>query len=122
MGRCEGANLIQRADAVLPGVDAFNFLIGGLSGVVLSDVPTDTGLHGSLLRDGALPLTRSWGGLIFSFFAGIYYWVPKMTGLRFKRAPGPKVHFWLMFVGVQLHLPAAVRAGPEGDAKTGEHL
>ena len=24
------------------------------------------------------------GGLIFSFFAAIYYWVPKMTGLRFN--------------------------------------
>ncbi len=34
----------------------FNFLIGGLSGVFLSDVPSDVTTHGSLLRDGALPL------------------------------------------------------------------
>ena len=34
----------------------FNFLIGGISGVFLSDVPADTTEHGSVLRDGALPL------------------------------------------------------------------
>ena len=34
----------------------FNFLIGGISGVYLSDVPTDVTLHGTLLLDGPLPL------------------------------------------------------------------
>jgi cytochrome c oxidase subunit 1 len=37
------------------------------------------------------------GGLIFTFFAAIYYWVPKMTGLRFNERLA-KWHFWLMFV------------------------
>jgi len=37
------------------------------------------------------------GGLIFSFFAAIYYWVPKMTGLRFNEGLA-KAHFWLMFI------------------------
>ena len=48
---------------------AFNFLIGGLSGVVLSDVPTDTGLHGSFFVMAHFHYTIM-GGLIFSFFAG----------------------------------------------------
>ncbi len=74
----------------------FNFLIGGLSGVVLSDVPTDTGLHGSFFVMAHFHYTIM-GGLIFSFFAGIYYWVPKMTGLRFNEMLA-KVHFWLMFI------------------------
>ena len=34
----------------------FNFLIGGLSGIFLSDVPSDVTTHGSLLHDGPLPL------------------------------------------------------------------
>jgi len=74
----------------------FNFLIGGLSGVVLSDVPTDTGLHGSFFVMAHFHYTIM-GGLIFSFFAGIYYWVPKMTGLRFNEMLA-KWHFWLMFI------------------------
>jgi cytochrome c oxidase subunit 1 len=74
----------------------FNFLIGGLSGVVLSDVPTDTSLHGSFFVMAHFHYTIM-GGLIFSFFAGIYYWVPKMLGVRFNEMLA-KAHFWLMFV------------------------
>jgi cytochrome c oxidase subunit 1 len=37
------------------------------------------------------------GGLIFAFFAAIYYWVPKMTGFRFNERLA-KVHFWSMFI------------------------
>ena len=74
----------------------FNFLIGGLSGVVLSDVPTDVGLHGSFFVMAHFHYTIM-GGLIFSFFAAIYYWVPKMIGLRFNELLA-KWHFWLMFI------------------------
>jgi cytochrome c oxidase subunit 1 len=37
------------------------------------------------------------GGLIFAFFAAIYYWVPKMLGLNFNEKLA-KAHFWLMFI------------------------
>jgi heme/copper-type cytochrome/quinol oxidase subunit 1 len=37
------------------------------------------------------------GGLIFAFFAAIYYWVPKMTGLELNQRLG-KIHFWTMFI------------------------
>jgi cytochrome c oxidase subunit 1 len=75
---------------------AFNFLIGGTSGVVLADVPTDTGLHGSFFVMAHFHYTIM-GGLIFSFFAAIYYWVPKMLGLKFNEKLA-KAHFWLMFI------------------------
>jgi cytochrome c oxidase subunit I len=75
---------------------AFNFLIGGTSGVVLSDVATDTQLHGSFFVMAHFHYTIM-GGLVFSFFAAIYYWVPKMTGLRFNERLA-KWHFWLMFI------------------------
>jgi cytochrome c oxidase subunit I len=74
----------------------FNFLIGGLSGVFLSDVPSDTDTHGSFFVMAHFHYTIM-GGLIFTFFAAIYYWVPKMTGLRFNERLA-KAHFWLMFV------------------------
>ena len=64
--------------------------------MVLSDVPTDTQLHGSFFVMAHFHYTIM-GGLVFSFFAAIYYWVPKMLGLRFNETLA-KWHFWLMFM------------------------
>jgi cytochrome c oxidase subunit 1 len=74
----------------------FNFLFGGISGVFLSDVPSDVTTHGSFFSMAHFHYTIM-GGLVFTFFAAIYYWVPKMTGLRFSERLG-KVHFWMMFL------------------------
>jgi len=74
----------------------FNFLIGGLSGVFLSDVPSDVTTHGSFFSMAHFHYTIM-GGLLFMFFAGIYYWVPKMTGYAFNERLA-KAHFWIMFV------------------------
>jgi len=38
------------------------------------------------------------GGSLFTIFAGIYYWFPKMTGRMYNEKLG-KLHFWLTFVG-----------------------
>ncbi len=74
----------------------FNFLIGGLSGVFLSDVPSDVTTHGSYFVMAHFHYTIM-GGLVFAFFAATYYWLPKMTGLTLNETLG-KIHFWLMFV------------------------
>ena len=37
------------------------------------------------------------GGLVFTFFAAIYYWVPKMFGTTLNERLG-KIHFWMMFI------------------------
>jgi cytochrome c oxidase subunit I len=75
---------------------AFNFLLGGLSGVFLSDTPSDTTTHGSFFVMAHFHYTIM-GGLIFAFFAAIYYWVPKMLGFNFNEKLA-KAHFWLMFI------------------------
>jgi cytochrome c oxidase subunit I len=41
------------------------------------------------------------GGSLFTIFAGIYYWFPKMTGRMYNERLG-KLHFWLTFVGFNL--------------------
>jgi len=64
--------------------------------VVLSDVATDTQLHGGFFVVAHFHYTIV-GGLVFAFFGAIYYWVPKMTGLRFNERLA-KWHFWLMFI------------------------
>jgi cytochrome c oxidase subunit 1 len=73
-----------------------NFLFGGVSGVFLSDVPVDTTSHGSFMVMAHFHYTIM-GGLIFAFMGGIYYWLPKMTGIRLNEKLG-KWHFWTMFI------------------------
>jgi len=75
----------------------FNFFIGGATGIFLSDVPTDVTVHGSFWVLAHFHYTIV-GGLVFAFFAAVYYWVPKMTGLQFNQTLG-KIHFWGMLVG-----------------------
>ena len=98
----------------------FNFLIGGLSGVYLSDVPSDVSLHGSFFVMAHFHYTIM-GGLVFAFFAGIYYWLPKMAGVELNETLG-KIHFWTTFVVLQLDVPAAVRGRHAGHAAAHGHL
>jgi cytochrome c oxidase subunit I len=74
----------------------FNFLIGGISGVILSDVPADVTSHGSFFVMAHFHYTIM-GGLIFAFMGGLYYWLPKMMGIRLNQRLG-KIQFWTMFV------------------------
>jgi Heme/copper-type cytochrome/quinol oxidases, subunit 1 len=74
----------------------FNFFIGGISGVFLSDTPSDVSTHGSFFVMAHFHYTIM-GGLIFTFFAAIYYWVPKMFGVQFNERLA-KIHFWSMFL------------------------
>jgi cytochrome c oxidase subunit I len=74
----------------------FNFLIGGLSGVFLSDVPSDVTTHGSYFVMAHFHYTIM-GGLVFAFFAAVYFWLPKMLGFTLNETLA-KAHFWMMFV------------------------
>ena len=109
----EGEDPLHRADAVLRSAFYFNFLIGGISGVFLSDVPADTTEHGSFFVMAHFHYTIM-GGLIFAFMAGCYYWLPKMMGIKLNQTLG-KSHFWLMFIAFNstfLPLFAVGMAGP----------
>jgi cytochrome c oxidase subunit I len=74
----------------------FNFLIGGVTGVFLSDVPVNVTVHGSFFVLAHFHYTIL-GGLVFAFFAGLYYWTPKMTGKKLNKKLS-LVHFWTMFI------------------------
>jgi cytochrome c oxidase subunit 1 len=74
----------------------FNFLIGGLSGVFLSDVSADATLHGSFFVMAHFHYTIM-GGLVFALMGGIYYWIPKITGFSLNEKLG-KIHFWSMMI------------------------
>lgn len=70
----------------------FNFLIGGLGGVFLSDVPLNVTLHDSYFVVAHFHYTIV-GGEIFALYAASYYWFPKMTGKMLNKRIG-KIHFW----------------------------
>ena len=74
----------------------FNFFIGGVTGVFLSDVPVNVTVHGSFFVMAHFHYTIM-GGLIFAFFGGLYYWLPKITGYKLNKRLG-QIHFWFMFI------------------------
>ena len=53
------------------------------------------------------------GGSIFTVFAGIYYWFPKMTGRMYDERLG-KIHFWLTFIGFNVTFGPMHWVGLEG--------
>jgi len=75
----------------------FNFLMGGFSGVFLSDVPTDGQLHGSYAVQAHFHFVLM-GATVFALFGGTYYWFPKFTGRLMNERLG-KIHFWWSWIG-----------------------
>jgi cytochrome c oxidase subunit 1 len=90
----------------------FNFLIGGLSGVYLSDVPSDVSTHGSYFVMAHFHYTIM-GGLVFALMGGLYYWLPKMTGFNLNERLA-KLHFWGMFIFFNLTFAPLLAAGMLG--------
>jgi cytochrome c oxidase subunit 1 len=78
----------------------FEFLIGGLTGVMLASVPVDLQAHDSYFLVAHFHYVLI-GGALFPMFAGLYHWFPKMTG-RFLNETLGKLHFWLFFVGFNI--------------------
>ncbi|MBI4055462.1 MAG: cbb3-type cytochrome c oxidase subunit I [Elusimicrobia bacterium] len=90
----------------------FNFLIAGLTGIFLADVPTDLHLHDTWFVVAHFHFTLM-GGAVFAFFAGIYYWFSKMTGRMLNEQLG-KLHFWLFLVGLNATFIPMFWAGTQG--------
>jgi cytochrome c oxidase subunit I len=78
----------------------FLFTVGGVTGVVLANAGVDRALHETYYVVAHFHYTMSLGA-IFSIFAGFYYWFPKMSGYMYNEKLG-NIHFWLLFVGVNL--------------------
>ncbi len=72
-------------------------MIGGVTGLYLADVPTNTIFHGDMFTVAHFHFTLV-GGAVFGFLAGFYYWFPKMTGRKLDQGLA-KLHFWLFEIG-----------------------
>jgi cytochrome c oxidase subunit 1 len=74
-----------------------NFLIGGITGVMLASAPADYDFQDTYFVVAHMHYVLG-GGSLFAIFAAIYYWFPKITGFRLSERLG-KLFFWLVMVG-----------------------
>ena len=99
------------------------FVIGGLTGVIHSIVPSDYQQQDTYFVVAHLHQVLL-GGAMFGLFAGIYYWFPKFTGRLLHEGWG-QLHFWMMFIGFNitfqpmmilglLGMPRRIYSYPEG--------
>lgn len=78
----------------------FLFTIGGLTGIVLSNSGINAVVHDTYYVVAHFHYVLSMGA-VFGIFAGWYYWIEKMTGLKYSELLG-KIHFWIFFFGVNI--------------------
>ena len=78
----------------------FLFTVGGVTGIVLSQAGVDRAYHDTYYVVAHFHYVMSLGA-VFGIFAGIYFYMPKMSGRMFPEWAG-KLHFWAMFIGANL--------------------
>jgi cytochrome c oxidase subunit I len=86
----------------------FQFLIAGLTGVMMACAPFDWQLGNSYFVVAHFHYVIV-GGILFTVFGAFYYWFPKFSG-RMYNEPLGKLHFWLFLIGFHLtfdfmHIP-----------------
>jgi cytochrome c oxidase subunit 1 len=86
----------------------FQFLIAGLTGIMLGSAPFDWQLGNSYFVVAHFHYVIV-GGILFTLFGAFYYWFPKMSGRMYSEKLG-RLHFWLFIIGFHLtfdfmHIP-----------------
>ena len=86
----------------------FQFLVAGLTGIMLGAAPFDWQLGNSYFVVAHFHYVIV-GGILFTIFAAFYYWFPKMTGRMYSERLA-RIHFWLFVIGFHLtfdfmHIP-----------------
>lgn len=77
-----------------------NFLIGGITGVMLASPPIDFDAHNSYFLVAHFHYVLG-GGSLFAIFAALFFWFPKIFGIQLSERLG-KWFFWIFFSGFNL--------------------
>jgi len=72
------------------------FTLGGISGVLLAIIPVTIHVSDTYFIVAHIHYVL-FGGSLFTIFAGVYFWFPKMTGRMYDERLG-KLHFWTTFI------------------------
>jgi cytochrome c oxidase subunit I len=76
------------------------FLFGGLTGVILASPPLDFHVSDSYFVVAHFHYVL-FGTVVFTMFAGFYFWWPKFTGKMLNERLG-KLNFWTLFIGFHM--------------------
>jgi cytochrome c oxidase subunit 1 len=90
----------------------FNFIIAGITGIYLSDIPIDNQLHGTMFVTAHFHYVFV-GSVLFGAIAALAFWYPKVTGRYLDETMG-RISFWLAFIGVQVTFLAMFISGLKG--------
>ena len=96
------------------------FTLGGISGIMLAVVPFDIHVSDTYFIVAHIHYVL-FGGSVFTIFAGIYHWFPKMTGRMYDETLG-KLHFWMSFIFFNLTFGPMHLVGHRGHAAAGGRL
>jgi cytochrome c oxidase subunit 1 len=103
-----GGKIIFKTPMLFAIAFLFQFLIAGLTGIMLAAAPWDWQLTASYFVVAHFHYVIV-GAIIFALFGGFYYWYPKMSGKMYSETLG-RWHFWLFLIGFHLtfdfmHIP-----------------
>ena len=88
------------------------FSLGGISGIMLAMIPFDIHVSQTYFIVAHIHYVL-FGGSVFTIFAGVFYWFPKMTGRMYDDRLG-KIHFWSTFIFFNLTFGPMHIIGIEG--------
>jgi len=111
LGTMWGGKIIFKTPMLFCIAFLFQFLIAGLTGIMLAAAPFNWQLSGSYFVIAHFHYVIV-GGILFALFAAFYYWFPKMSGKMCDETLG-KWHFWLFLIGFHLtfdfmHIPGVL--------------
>jgi len=108
IGTMWGGTILFKTPMLFSIAFLFQFLIAGLTGIMLGSAAFNWQLTGSYFVVAHFHYVIV-GGILFAVFGAFYYWYPKITGKMLDERLG-KLHFWLFVIGFHLtfdlmHIP-----------------
>jgi cytochrome c oxidase subunit 1 len=91
------------------------FLVGGLTGLLVASPPIDYHVHDSYFVIAHFHYTL-FAGSLFGLLAGVYHWFPKVTGRLLSERLG-KLGFWVLVAGTNLTFMPMFVLGYDGMAR-----